>query len=276
MNTSDVQTAYGASHDDGSGWSAGFGARSARAEDRFDAKDIVRIVSSGEAGAGAAEVCAVEGISPELYYVWRVKYGGLTAAEVERRRGTDRRKIHRRLITTVIVAAIAAPSLAISACAVASFSKSTTTSADDWLRTMVDSVPPVSAAPATSSPPAARLAARSTHGGVATSPRLLSITPPIGRPMTEAASTKATGADLAADPPGYRVQVAAVPNPEEASAWIDRLRAAGYPAYRTATRIDLTTMYRVRVGPLASHAEAEETARRLEGDGFPTPWIVDR
>ena len=276
MNSGDVQTAHDASRGFVPGWSAGFGTRSAAAEDRFDAEDIVRIVTSGEAGARAAEVCAVEGISPELYYTWRVKYGGLTVAEVERRRRTDRRRIHKRLITAVIVGAIAAPCVAISACAVASFSKSTATSEDDLLRTMVASVPPVSAAPATLSVPVAPLSSRSTHGSGLMTPDLLSVAPPIVTPMTEVASTKTADADLTVDSPGYRVQVAAVPNPEEARAWIDRLREAGYTAYATATKIDLTTMYRVRVGPLVSHAEAEETARRLERDGFPTPWIVDR
>ena len=77
-----------------------------------------------------------------------------------------------------------------------------------------------------------------------------------------------------ADPDGYVVQVAAVPNLQEARAVLDQLAEAGYPAYLTAKTIEEVEMYRVRVGPLKSRHAAEDVARRLEREGHRAPWVT--
>ena len=77
-----------------------------------------------------------------------------------------------------------------------------------------------------------------------------------------------------AEPSGYVVQVAAVPDLQEARAVLDQLAEAGYPAYLTATVIDRVELYRVRVGPLKSRRAAEDVARRLEREGHRAPWVT--
>ena len=77
-----------------------------------------------------------------------------------------------------------------------------------------------------------------------------------------------------ADPDGYVVQVAAVPDLQEARAVLEQLAEAGYPAYLTATIVDQVELYRVRVGPLKSRPAAEEVARRLEREGHRAPWVT--
>jgi cell division septation protein DedD len=77
-----------------------------------------------------------------------------------------------------------------------------------------------------------------------------------------------------AEPNGYVVQVAAVPDLREARAVLDQLAEAGYPAYLTAKTIDRVELYRVRVGPLKSRHAAEDVARRLEREGHRAPWVT--
>jgi cell division septation protein DedD len=77
-----------------------------------------------------------------------------------------------------------------------------------------------------------------------------------------------------ADPDGYVVQVAAVPDLREARAILEQLADAGYPSYLIVKVVDRVELYRVRVGPLKSRAEAEETVRRLDREGHRAPWIT--
>jgi cell division septation protein DedD len=68
--------------------------------------------------------------------------------------------------------------------------------------------------------------------------------------------------------------VAAVPDLREARAILDQLSEAGHPAYLIAKTVDHVVLYRVRVGPLKSRAEADNVVRRLEHEGHQAPWIT--
>jgi len=72
---------------------------------------------------------------------------------------------------------------------------------------------------------------------------------------------------------GFAVQMGAFASEAEALALRDRLRAAGYSAIVQPVRTDKGTLNRVRVGPVASRAEAEQLKARL-GGGFGNGMVV--
>ena len=75
-------------------------------------------------------------------------------------------------------------------------------------------------------------------------------------------------------PAGYSVQVAAVPDLEEARTLLEQLSRAGYPAYLSTTPTNQIRLYRVRVGPFKAGQTAQQIARRLEREGHHDPWIT--
>lgn len=66
---------------------------------------------------------------------------------------------------------------------------------------------------------------------------------------------------------GFAVQMGAFSKEADAVALRDRLRAAGFSAIVQPVRTDKGTLSRVRVGPVASRAEAEQLAGRLAAHG---------
>jgi len=66
-------------------------------------------------------------------------------------------------------------------------------------------------------------------------------------------------------PKGYAVQIAAFRDRPTATGLIQRLKKKKYPAYLLAVGTGgQETWYRVRVGPYATRAQAEDAARRLK------------
>jgi putative transposase len=51
---------------------------------RFSAEQIADILKEHEAGAAMAELCRRHGVSPQTFYRWRQKYGGLERNEATR------------------------------------------------------------------------------------------------------------------------------------------------------------------------------------------------
>jgi cell division septation protein DedD len=72
--------------------------------------------------------------------------------------------------------------------------------------------------------------------------------------------------------PGFAVQVGAFGTPAAANGVAQRLRAAGYPVKVLAPESD--DRWRVRVAPIASRAEAEQTARRLKVEESLPTWVL--
>lgn len=73
---------------------------------------------------------------------------------------------------------------------------------------------------------------------------------------------------------GYSVQVAAVPNLEEARTLSDQLNRAGYSVYLTTATVKQVRFHRVRVGPFQTWQAAQQVAQRLETQGYKAPWIT--
>ena len=51
---------------------------------RFTETQIVGIIKESEAGANTKELCRKHGVSPQTFYKWKAKYGGLEVSEARR------------------------------------------------------------------------------------------------------------------------------------------------------------------------------------------------
>jgi cell division septation protein DedD len=221
-----------------------------REDERLTDEEILTILRAAEAGLRVADVCAAARLRVETYYVLKAKYGTLPPLELRDRRIRERRRRRSRRI--------ALASLALMTGLLVAFGTAPSRPAD------------AAAAPAATTsaalPPAAAPARRATER---TGPA------PKG---TEPARTPHGVASLveAVEPDGYSVQVAAVPDLDEAKAWRTQLALAGYTAYVIPTTLNELQLYRVRVGPFETWQRAQNTAQDLERDGYPSPWITKR
>lgn len=53
---------------------------------KFSEEQIIGILKQHEAGRPAAELCREIGISPQTFYNWKAKYGGMEVSEARRLR----------------------------------------------------------------------------------------------------------------------------------------------------------------------------------------------
>lgn len=90
--------------------------------------------------------------------------------------------------------------------------------------------------------------------------------PPRPAAPKPAANAPAAATTPAAASVGFAVQMGAFASTAEANALRDRLRGAGFSAIVQPVRTDKGTLNRVRVGPVASRAEAEQLKTRLAGN----------
>ncbi len=87
-------------------------------------------------------------------------------------------------------------------------------------------------------------------------------------PITaEAAAASPTSAGLV-------VQVSSTPDEAQARKLVERLMAAGYPAFLSPHAAGGRTMHRVRIGPYADQAEAQAVAERVRGAFRLETWIT--
>lgn len=273
----------------GFAWVPGLTARASgrsRTDDhRFTDEEILTVVRAGEAGMKLADLCQATGIPLDTYYAWKALYGGLTPAQVRTLRAKRRaRQRHIKLLACGVCGA-----------AVLLGAVSLTRQSD------ASSVKPVTVATTVSQ---ASTAARPTVTPPAIEPRVSTTTsvpaaaptpapraePPVAQaavPVSQPATPERSGtaastssrdsrADVSStgDLNGYSVQVAAVPNLQEARIALERLSAAGYPTFMTTTTVSGNEMYRVRVGPLLSRDHASDIAARLKNEGYSSPWVT--
>jgi DedD protein len=100
-------------------------------------------------------------------------------------------------------------------------------------------------------------------------PGTLAAAPPKEKPTEPAAKP-------APKPPatgGWVVQVMALKSREGADKLASDLKTKGYPAF---VANPASSLYRVRVGPFAKRAEAEQIAARLVREGYPKPAVQAR
>lgn len=223
----------------------------------------------GEAG-DVERACAVLGVSPTTYDVWKAKYEGLTPSQIKRRWARARR--NRRMMTATAAAAVLGA-------AYFAFPGSTPQSQASVRPLETPSVPlQWQPAPVPSEPPTGAISVP------------VPVTPLVPQALPErdgtgkiraAEPSASTGADNALGTSGtatadgaYAVQVVAVADAGIANALAEKLAAEGHPAYVALTTVGSVQMYRVRVGPVQNRIDAEAFARRLERDGHGSPWIT--
>ena len=51
---------------------------------RFSEEQIIGILKEQEAGMATVEVCRRHGVSPETFYKWKSKFGGMEVSEAKR------------------------------------------------------------------------------------------------------------------------------------------------------------------------------------------------
>ena len=56
---------------------------------RFTETQIVGIIKESEAGANTKERCRKHGVSPQTFYKWKAKYGGLEVSDVAKMRALE-------------------------------------------------------------------------------------------------------------------------------------------------------------------------------------------
>jgi cell division septation protein DedD len=260
----------------GSGWTARVLALFRADDDRFTDEEILTILRAGEAGLKLADVCAAGGIRAVTYYDWKAKYSGLLPAGVRNRRLRARRKRRASMaaFAALVVLSVGAAGKLVG---IRHASQSRMASANTPEK-LLKSRPTAPAANVTIPVPAPNLQSPVTAGRAPQSPAVrqpaqgAAAVEPVG---LHASATGVNAGDIdAADPNGYVVQVAAVPNLQEARAVLEQLAEAGYPVHLTAKIVDRVELYRVRVGPLKSRPAAEEVARRLEREGHSAPWVT--
>jgi cell division septation protein DedD len=250
-------------------WTARIRARVQDAGSRFTADEILTILSAGEAGLKVEDVCAAADIPVEMYYRWKAKYRGLTPAKVRDRR--RREQIVRRATAVSFAAAVVVTIGAPCAFLVTRWTTRSASAAPN----VAASVPNV--APAVSPPASTPVPPTQPASQVDQSPeRDIDQKPPVpvqNQPAPVAQEITGDEVDTSRLN-GFSVQIAAVPDLQEARRAIAQLTGAGYPAFLLPTTVGQVSLYRVRVGPLKTRRLAEDVAERLQHEGYPTPWIT--
>jgi cell division septation protein DedD len=111
--------------------------------------------------------------------------------------------------------------------------------------------------------------------------------PPSSAPVAAEGAAKGPVAAVAAEPPdatptppgapvsgGYFVQVGAFSSAESAAKLVAQLEADGYPVRVAPVARGGKTLHRVRVGPAASRAAAQQLADRLKARGLPASLVT--
>jgi cell division septation protein DedD len=262
------------------GWRPGWTARALalfRADDdRFTDEEILTILRAGEAGLKLSDVCAAGGIRVATYNEWKAKYSGLLPSGVRNRRLRARRKRWAAIaaFAALVVLSVLAAGMLGGIRNGSPSQKAAANAPENPLK------PRPTAAAATVTIPVPAQNRQSVAAAEPAPPPPTVRQPAQGADAAQPVDLRASATSVSAEdiettsPNGYVVQVAAVPNLQEARAVLEQLTEAGYPAHLTAKVVDRVELYRVRVGPLKSRPEAEEVARRLERDGHRAPWVT--
>lgn len=247
-------------------------------DSRFTAEEIASVVRAGEAGEKLVDLCQATGITPETYYSWKARYSGLSASQVHDLRRRARLRTRRMaLVASVVLTAVGVGAFLVTRPASSNALPPPPTVAPP----IAAATPPSPPAVAPPSPPPAAAPVQSPPSAVP--PKTPAAQPMVAAPAAPAAKTAAaprSASDVRSAtsdnfaPDGYSVQVAAMPDLQQARAALEKLTAAGQPAHITTKTVNGVEIYRVRVGPFSSRDVATQTAERLARNGYESPWIT--
>lgn len=73
-------------------------------QSRFTEEQIIAILAEQERGQKTAEVCRKHGISPNTFYKWKAKYGGLDISDARKLKSleTENARLKRLLADTML------------------------------------------------------------------------------------------------------------------------------------------------------------------------------
>ena len=73
-------------------------------QSRFTEEQIIAILAEQERGLKTAEVCRKHGISPNTFYKWKAKYGGLDVSDARKLKSleTENARLKRLLADTML------------------------------------------------------------------------------------------------------------------------------------------------------------------------------
>lgn len=131
--------------------------------------------------------------------------------------------------------------------------------------------PPVTTQTLPESPKPAQIPPAATPKPVAAAPKPATVAPKPAEPVAKPAETpKPAAANV-----GFAVQLGAFSKAADANALRDKLRAGGFSAFVEQVKTDKGTLSRVRVGPVASRADADrlkaQVAAKVGIDGMVRP-----
>jgi cell division septation protein DedD len=174
---------------------------------------------------------------------WRVRIGPFASqadAEAARLRATQvRGDVNARVV--VLDAETAAPAPAPAAAAPIA----------DTSKPVATPLPPEPKPAATKPAPAAPPATAKTE---TPKPQPAASTPPVAKPAPAPSAASV----------GFVVQLAAFAKPADAEALRDRARAAGFSAFTESVKTDKGTLTRVRIGPVADRAAADQLKTQVQ------------
>jgi putative transposase len=250
---------------------------------QFGDERILAIVREGEAGQRVADLCEAHGISAQMYYLWKARYGGMDLADMQRMR--QRARTVRAAATTAAAAVLFAAGLLVGRLALTTGPATSPASAASPVIQPIPETPGLD-------PPAPAAAVEETSGpagggapgdeGPIVSGRTPADAADAPPPLVEAPDAD-TVAPTSASPSsalpeqeaetGYAVQVAAFPDGRQAEALVQQLTEKGYPTY-ILNKAGPSPVLRVRVGPFKTRGEAEAAAAKLAAEEQVKPWIT--
>jgi sporulation related protein len=210
--------------------------------------EIFEILYTERDGDTAADLCAAKGVTIPMYCVWKAKYRHLSLDELRKMR---RREVWRArcLLTVLLTAAVLGAGGIVFALGRAAYATITVTTG----------VTPANL-------PSTPMNRESLSSGN------LAFAPPSPAPLVEHRSRPDAPSSIIE--PGYKIQVAAAQNLQEGRVFLERLAAAGYPAYLSRAIVSDIEMFRVRVGPFDTLSLARQIALQLQRDGYNGAWIA--
>jgi cell division septation protein DedD len=224
--------------------------------------EIFALLTTASDGGTAADLCAAKGVTVPMYCVWKAKYRGLNLEELRTVRRGELSRARRLVGMLIAAAALGAGGIVFG---LARAAQADPTVAMEFtpapLAPMAINSAPLRDGAVAPAPAEARV--RPIADGSRDSVSSRSAATPVG-PAAPAPTTE----------PQYNIQVAAAVSLQEGRVLVERLAAAGYPAYVVTAVVSNVEVFRVRVGPFDTLEETKPVSRQLQRNGYAGAWIV--